>query len=337
MKRSYYLFNPGRLSRRDNTLKFQPIDEHGVEGEPRFIPIEGVDNLYCFGSLDSNSAMYNFLGQQQIAVHFFDYYEHYTGSFWPKEGLLAGKVHVLQSKCYLDKKRRQHVALALIEGASFNILKNLRYYENRGKGDAVTKAIAEVEGLRLLLDSAQTIPELMGLEGNIRHAYYGAWEHILEGWEMGNRVKRPPSNEVNALISFGNTMCYTLAMDAIYHTQLNPCISFLHEPGMRRFSLALDVAEVFKPFLVDRLIFSMLNKKQLQKKDFDQDMGGITLKKAGRQEFVKAWDEKLGETIKHRSLGRNVSYRRLVQLECYKIQKYILGMEDEYKPFKIYW
>jgi CRISP-associated protein Cas1 len=336
MKKSYYLFNPGRLSRRDNTLKFTPVDEHGVEGESRYIPVESVDNLYCFGSLDTNSAMYNFMGQQGIAVHFFDFYEHYTGSFWPKEGLLAGKVHVEQSRAYLSKEKRMHLACAFVDGSSFNLLKNLKYYNNRGKQE-VSDAIEHVESLRANLRDAKNVPELMGLEGNIRQQYYSAWEWILEGWEMGNRVKRPPSNEVNALISFGNTMCYTLAMDAIYHTQLNPCISFLHEPGARRFSLALDLAEVFKPFLVDRLIFRMLNKKELQKSDFDQDVRGCMLKKAGRQAWVKAWDEKLGETIQHRSLGRNVSYRRLVQLECYKIQKYILGMEESYKPFHIYW
>jgi CRISP-associated protein Cas1 len=336
MKKAYYLFNPGRLSRRDNTLKFVPVDEQGVEGEARYIPVEGVDNLYCFGSLDANSAMYNFLGQQGIAVHFFDFYEHYTGSFWPKEGLLAGKVHVEQARTYMHKDRRLHVAQALVEGSSFNILKNLRYYNNRGKAEMDT-VIDQVERLRERIGATKNVPELMGIEGNIRETYYGAWETIVEGWEMGNRVKRPPSNEVNALISFGNMMCYTLAMDAIYHTQLNPCISFLHEPGMRRFSLALDVAEVFKPFLVDRLIFRMLNKRELQKSDFDQEVRGCMLKKTGRQAWVRAWDEKLAETIQHRSLGRNVSYRRLVQLECYKLQKYIMGMEEAYKPFHIYW
>jgi CRISP-associated protein Cas1 len=336
MKKSYYLFNPGRLSRRDNTLKFQPVDEQGVEGEPRFIPIEGVDNLYCFGSLDTNSALYHFLGQQGIAVHFFDFYEHYTGSFWPKEGLLAGKVHVEQSKAYLSKEKRMHLARAFVDASSFNFLKNLKYYNNRGKDD-FTQLINQIEALRAELPNAKQVPELMGLEGNMRQLYYSAWESILVGWVMGNRVKRPPSNEVNALISFGNTMCYTLAMDAIYHTQLNPCISFLHEPGMRRFSLALDLAEIFKPFLVDRLIFKMLNKRELQKSDFDQDVRGCMLKKAGRQAWVRAWDEKLTETIMHRTLGRNVSYRRLVQLECYKIQKYILGIDEEYKPFHVYW
>lgn len=79
---------------------------------------------------------------------------------------------------------------------------------------------------------------------------------------MGQRTKLPPSNEVNAMISFVNSMCYTLCLDMIYHTQLNPTISFLHQPGERRYSLALDLAEIFKPVLADRLIFSLLNKNR---------------------------------------------------------------------------
>lgn len=92
MKKNYYLFNPGRMSRKNNTLKFTPVDENGTEGQPKYIPVEGVSELFCFGALDANSALYNFLGKMGITVHFFDYYEHYTGSFQPKEYLLAGKM-----------------------------------------------------------------------------------------------------------------------------------------------------------------------------------------------------------------------------------------------------
>ena len=96
MKKNYYLFNPGRLSRKDNTLKFVAVNDEGVEEQPKYLPIEGVKSLYCFGSLDSNSATYNFLGKNNVTVHFFDYYEHYTGSFFPKEYLLSGQVIVAQ-------------------------------------------------------------------------------------------------------------------------------------------------------------------------------------------------------------------------------------------------
>jgi CRISPR-associated protein Cas1 len=334
MKKSYYLFNPGRMSRKDNTLKFVPVGEDGNEGIAKYIPVESVDNLYTFGALDANSALYNFLGKEQISVHFFDYYEHYTGSFMPKEYLLSGKVLVAQTNAYTRIKKRIIIAQKFIEGAAFNMLKNLRYYNNRSKD--TTPQIEKIESLMLQIPASTEIDMLMGVEGNIRQTYYEAFDLIINDFEMGNRNKQPPSNEVNAMISFVNMMCYTLCLDMIYHTQLNPTISFLHQPGFRRFSLALDLAEVFKPLLADRLIFSLLNKKIIQKSDFDHQLNSCLLKDSGRKKVVKAWDEKLNETIKHRSLGRNVSYKHLVKLECYKLVKHILGME-EYKPFKAWW
>ncbi len=133
MKKSYYLFNPGRLSRKDNTLKFTPVDEDGVEGQPRYIPVEGVDDLYVFGSLDANSALYNFLGKHGVCVHYFDYHENYTGSFMARDGLLGGRMIIAQTESYSKKAKRIVIAQKIIEGASHNMLKNLRYYATRGK------------------------------------------------------------------------------------------------------------------------------------------------------------------------------------------------------------
>lgn len=106
MKKTYYLFNPGRLSRRENTLKFTPVDDQGIDQKPRFLPVEGVEDLYVFGSLDANSSLYNFLGKHGIGVHFFDYYENYTGSFMPKDGLLAGSVLLAQASSFKSKAKR---------------------------------------------------------------------------------------------------------------------------------------------------------------------------------------------------------------------------------------
>ncbi len=335
MKNTYYLFNPGRMSRKDNTLVFVPIDENGVEGKAKYLPIEGIENLYIFGSIDANSALFNFLGKSGISVHFFDYYEHYTGSFEPKDQLLAGKMQVEQTKAYLSPKRRLHIAQRLIEGASFNMLKNLRYYNNRGRDLEIH--ISNIEQYAHQINSSQDIPQLMGIEGNCRQVYYQAFEHIIEDFPMNGRSKQPPSNEVNALVSFGNMMCYTLALDTIYHTQLNPTISFLHEPGARRYSLALDLAEIFKPILIDRTIFKVFNQKILKANDFEQKLNGCFLKDTGRQAFIRCYEERLKETIQHRTLNKKVSYKHLVRLECYKLTKYILNIEPEYKPFKIWW
>jgi CRISPR-associated protein Cas1 len=176
----------------------------------------------------------------------------------------------------------------------------------------------------------------MGLEGNIRQEYYNAFDTILNDFKMGTRTKQPPLNEVNTLISFGNMMCYTLCLSQLYHTQLNPTISFLHEPGARRYSLALDLAEIFKPIMVDRTIFRVLNKKEVQPTDFMLEVNRCVLKESGKKAFIKAWEERLNETIRHRVLKKHVSYKHLVKLECYKLSKHILSME-EYKPFKIWW
>ncbi|MGF7214838.1 CRISPR-associated protein Cas1 [Spirosoma lacussanchae] len=335
MKQTKYLFNAGRMSRQDNTLKFTPVDEAGQEGQPRFLPVEQVSDLYVFGSLDANSALYNFLGKEGIAVHFFDYYEHYTGSFMPREYLLAGKMQVEQTRYYLSPKKRIAIARTFVEGAACNILRVLKYYNNRQKD--LEAAVTTVEQLLASVPTAPDVPTLMGIEGNIRQTYYSCFDAIVgETFCLDGRSKRPPQNELNALISFGNMLCYTACLSMIYHTQLNPTISFLHEPGARRYSLALDMAEIFKPILVDRLIFRMVNKRQLQASDFRAEVGGCVMKEAARKRFLEEFDAALKETIKHRALGRSVSYRHLIKLECYKLQKHLLGIE-EYKPFKAWW
>jgi CRISPR-associated protein Cas1 len=334
MKKTFYLFNPGRLSRKDNTLKFTPVDEDGREGQPKYIPVEGVSDLYCFGSLDANSALYNFLGKSGISVHFFDYYEHYTGSFQPKEYLLAGKMQIQQTQHYLNASKRLVLARKFVEGSAFNLTKNLKYYDNRSKD--LESQLIRIEGLTESIGSTTSVPELMGIEGNIRQTYYSGFDIILNDHAMEGRSKQPPLNEVNALVSFGNMLCYTQVLDQIYHTQLNPTISFLHEPGYRRYSLALDLAEIFKPILVDRTIFRVLNKKEIQSKDFDIQVNRVVLKESGKKKFLKAFEERLSETIKHRVLKKKVSYKHLIKLECYKLSKHLLEIET-YQPFKIWW
>lgn len=338
MKKTYYLFNPGVLERKDNTLKFTPItdEQEGVErcDQPRYLPIEDINEFYVFGSLRANSSLFNFLGQKDIAVHFFDYYENYTGSFMPRDSLLSGRMLLAQTTSYQNKKKRLCIAQKFVEGASYNMIKNLQYYNRRGKD--LEDIMSLMKEYIVRLPDTTCVEELMGMEGMIRQSYYDAFNLILGEFEMGTRTKQPPRNEVNALISFGNMICYTICLRAIHQTQLNPTISFLHTPGERRYSLALDVAEIFKPIIVDRVIFKVLNKKEIQSKHFDQKLNKCLLNQSGKKIYIKAIEDRLGETIKHRTLNRSVSYRHLVKLECYKLSKHLLDIE-EYKPFKMYW
>lgn len=334
MKKTYYLFNPGLLERKDNTLKFTAYTEDGNIAQTRYLPVEDIGEFYVFGSLNANSSLYNFLGQKDIAVHFFDYYENYTGSFMPREHLLSGRMLLAQASAFQSKNRRLEIARKFIEGASYNILKNLQYYNRRGK--ELDDFIGTIEELSTKIDAITSVDELMGVEGLIRHNYYTAFDLILNDFSMDGRSKQPPQNEINALVSFGNMMCYTMCLRAIHQTHLNPTISYLHTPGERRYSLCLDISEIFKPLIVDRTIFRVINKREIQEKHFDKKLNKCLLNTVGKKIFVKALEERLEETFKHRRLGRNVSFRHLIKLECYKLEKHILKIE-EYKPFKMYW
>lgn len=338
MKKTFYLFNPGQMERKDNTLKFTPyaIDEDGTEhvGQPRYLPVEDINEFYCFGSLKASSSLFNFLGQKDVCMHFFDYYENYTGSFMPRDYLLSGRMLLAQTLAYQSKKKRVAIAQKFIDGAAYNMVRNLMYYNRRGKD--MEYFINTINELAKKIPETEEVDELMGVEGLIRKTYYEAFDLILNDFVMGERSKQPPQNEVNALISFGNMMCYTQCLRAIHQTQLNPTISYLHTPGERRFSLCLDISEIFKPIIIDRVIFRVLNRKEIQEKHFDRKLNRCLLNETGKKVFVRAIEDKLEETFQHKSLGRKVSFRYLIKLECYKLAKHLLGME-EYKPFKMYW
>lgn len=182
-----------------------------------------------------------------------------------------------------------------------------------------------------------SISELMGLEGRVRNIYYSSFNQFLpEDFYMEKREKRPPTNPINALISFGNSLIYSTVLTEIYHTQLDPSISFLHEPSEKRFSLSLDISEIFKPLVVDSVIFKLLNNRQITLEHFDEDLNYCYLNQEGRKIFINELRNKLETTVRHRQLNRNVSYKGYIRLECYKLIKHFIG-DQVYSPLKAWW
>ncbi|EFS24407.2 putative CRISPR-associated endonuclease Cas1, HMARI/TNEAP subtype, partial [Fusobacterium necrophorum D12] len=143
-------------------------------------------------------------------------------------------------------------------------------------------------------------------------------------------------NMINSLISFVNTLFYTKVLGEIYKTQLNSTVSYLHQPSTKRFSLSLDISEIFKPLIVDRLIFSLLNKKQITEKSFIKDFEYLRLKEDASKLIVQELEERLKQVIQHKDLNRKVSYQYLIRLECYKLIKHLLG-EKKYLSFQMWW
>lgn len=330
MGQSFYVYNGGDLKRKDNTLRFTSYD-----GEKKDIPVERIDEIYVMSEMTFNTAFINYISQYGIPMHFFNYYNFYTGSYYPKEQLLAGQLLVKQVEHYTDYSKRMIIARKFIEAAADNIYRNLRYYNGRGKD--VSIYMSEIDFLRKKLPETQSIEKLMGIEGNIRKQYYSAWNIIVDqNINFEKRVMHPPDNMINSLISFVNSLIYSKVLCEIYHTQLNPTISYLHEPGVRRYSLCLDIAEVFKPLIGDRLIFSLLNRNQITEESFTKELNFLHLKKDSSRLIVQELESRLKKTIMHKELGRQVSYQYLIRLEAYRMIKHLIG-EKEYEGFKIWW
>ncbi len=331
MKGTIFVFSNGELKRKQNTIYFE-----GEGGIKKFIPIENTNEIHIFGEISVNKDILEFLSQNEIILHFYNYYGYYVGSFYPREHYNSGYLILKQAEFYLDNNRRLGLARKFVFGAVSNIEKVLNYYKARGV--FLDDIIEKIQSLKYLLNSQNQIESLMAIEGNIREVYYNSFDRIVddENFSMDDRSKRPPKNRMNAMISFGNSLLYTTILSEIYKTHLDPRIGYLHSTNFRRFTLNLDVAEVFKPIIVDRVIFYLLNKQMIKPTDFDQRLGGLYLKETGRKIFVEKFEERLNTTIKHRKIGKNVSYRRLIRLELYKIEKHLIN-EEEYEPFISEW
>lgn len=320
--RTFYIFSSGKLGRKENTLCLVTS-----EGK-RFIPVTQVEQIYLFGETTLNTKLINFLSQNGILLHFFNYYGFYTGTFYPRETNISGTVIVKQVEHYLDSSERLYLAKEFISSAIHNIHRILEKREHEKEISLLKKYEEEVK-------EAKSINEVMLIEAKARRVYYSTFEKITN-WEFGERTFRPPENPLNALISFGNSMLYTVVLKEIYHTQLNPAISFLHEPFERRFSLALDISEIFKPIIVDKLIFRLINEKILKPSDFLKEVNFAYLTENGRKAFIYHFDKLLESTIYHRKLRRKVKYKTLIRLELYKLIKHLLG-EKKYKGLKVWW
>ncbi|TCS77233.1 type I-B CRISPR-associated endonuclease Cas1b [Pectinatus cerevisiiphilus] len=330
MGQSYYIFSSGQIKRKDNTLQLC-MDN----GQNRDIPIERVRDIYVFSEMTFNTKLINFLSQNGVIIHFFNYYEFYAGSFYPRERQVSGSLLIKQVEHYTDPQKRLLLAKAFVIGAYENIYRNLRYYNGRGKD--ILETMNEINSLYSHIKYCKNVQELMGIEGNIHKCYYAAWQKIIDvDINFERREKRPPNNMINTLISFVNSIIYTKVLTELYKTQINPTISYLHEPSTKRFSLSLDIAEIFKPLIADRLIFSLLNKKIVTEKDFDKEVEYIRMKDTVAKKIMMAVDSYLKKTIKHKSLNRDVSYQHLMRLEVYKLIKHLTGIQ-EYKAFKIWW
>lgn len=323
-KETKYLISMGELRRKDNTLIFR--NEKGNI----HIPVHTIRELYCLNEISMNSKLFHFLSSAGIPIHFFNYYQQYAGSFYPKEQLISGRLSVQQASAYMTK--REIVAKAIVLGIADNIHTTLYHYYSHGKRDLKPYLDWLKQDVPVLLEKELEITQILFVEGEIWRRFYQSFQYFLpQEFLMNKRVKRPPDNPMNALVSFGNSILYTKTITQIYHTHLDQTISFLHESGEQRFSLSLDLCEVFKPIIVFKTIFENVNNHKLQVgKHFERKYNYCLLNENGRNIFLRSLQERLDQVFYHPRLKRKVSYETAIRYDAYKLIKFIL--ED--KPFR---
>jgi len=323
-----YISSMGELSRKDNSLTFRNADKliH--------IPIENVKEIYLLNEVSINTKLLDFLSRNGVLVHFFNYYGGYSGTFYPKERYLSGRLLIKQVEAF--NINRIQIAKSIVNGIGENIHESLYHYYKHGVKEVKTTLDWIKSNFKDILTNTNGIKEVLQIEGEVWQRFYGEFKNILpEDFVMNKRVKRPPDNPVNAMISFGNSLLYARTISVIYQTHLDQRISFLHEPSEGRFSLSLDISEVFKIAIVFKCIFELVNNRKISvDKHFEKNLNYCLLNDEGRKIFIEAFEKRMESTVKHEKLKRNVSYNTLIKLDCYKLIKTVLEGKD-FRPFSL--
>jgi CRISPR-associated protein Cas1 len=280
-----------------------------------------------------NSKFLDFASRAGIVLHFFNYHGNYSGTFYPKVKYISGNLTIKQALAF--EKGRLKIARAIVGAIAMNIYEVLYHYYRHDKKE-LKPFLDYLKKVGVWLEKADNINKILFIEGNIWAGFYDSFKYFLpEDFLMNKRVKRPPDNPINALISFGNTLLYTKTISAIYQTHLEQSISFLHSPSDARFSLSLDLSEAFKPIIVFRTIFELVNRKRLKvEKHFEKKLNYALLNEEGKKIFIQAFENRINEKFKHSKLKRMVSYNTAIKLDGYKLIKYLIEGR-EFIPFNL--
>lgn len=316
-----YVLHGTTIRRAENTI-LVTLDT----GKKVRLPVESVKHLVIPTACQLNSDLLNFLGQSQVRVSFLDYYGNHQASLESTHSYGSGAVHLAQARVILTPQKRIGMAKTIMDAATFNLMQNLKYYQYRGR--SMTPAITGMQVHRHQLMKSETIEQMMGCEGLVRQSYYSAWEMIDPALKIVRRSRRPPADRVNALMSYGNGLIYSACQQAITQSHLDPTLSFIHAPTQARSSLALDIAEIFKPVIVDRLIFRLTNRGILSSGHFDEQEGICLLSRTGRDELVQQFRGEMDST----PVNGLVGYRAVILREVYRLEAHLLEIE-EYQPF----
>lgn len=328
VNKEYHITRNGILNKKDYALLFEN------EEEKHHIPVEATEQLNIYNEITITSSVINTLSKENVRLAFYDKYGDVLGYFIPEKCSKDNKTSLMQYKEYTNVKLRLRTAKSMEVAAIHNIRANVRYYIKKGIDlllleNELTVAIKHI-------NECKTIDDLLLEEARCRQLYYQSYNKILHNndFTFEKRTKRPPMDAINALISFGNTLLYNRVQQIIWKTSLNSGIGIFHAANKRHYSLNLDFADLFKPIIVDRIIFSIINRKQISKDDFvNLPNGGVYLSGEAKKLFINEFNDRM--SCKLVVKNKKLTYQQLVEQEIYSYYKYIVD-GDKYKPYKYY-
>lgn len=313
-----------------------------VDGSEKFrIPIHNIESIVCFGYMGASPALMGFCAEKGVGLSFLTPY----GKFLAR---VSGGVHgnvLLRKKQYQisdTEKDCVSTAINIITGKLVNsrvvIERGLRDHTDQVDVSALEKASEYIKESILTLQDSKTLDSVRGIEGDCAKAYFSVFNELIlqqkNEFIMSGRNKRPPTDNVNALLSFLYTLLAHDTQSALETVGLDPCVGFLHRDRPGRASLALDIMEEFRAFMVDRLALSLINRKQIAAKGFTiKESGGVIMDNDTRKEVLIAWQKRKQEEITHPFLNEKINIGLLPYVQSLLLARYLRGDLEAYPPF----
>jgi CRISPR-associated protein Cas1 len=313
-----------------------------VEKEVRLrLPVHTIGGIVCFGNVACSPFLMGFCAENGVGISFLSEHGRFLAGV---QGPVSGNV-LLRREQYRradDQKASADVARAVLTGKVANsrtvLQRALRDHGNKLAADRVGFAVKRLSNYLEMLNQDQPLDALRGCEGDAAHLYFNVFDCLIvaqkEAFTFEERNRRPPLDNVNALLSFIYTLLVHDIRSALETVGLDPAVGFLHRDRPGRPSLALDMMEEFRPFLADRLTLSLINLRQVQGKGFKKtDSGAVTMTDETRKTVLVAYQERKQEEILHPFIDEKVTIGLLFHTQALLMARYLRGDLDGYPPF----
>lgn len=353
-----YLTEPYSVVRKDGDtllVKLPANAETGAEKRNVRVPLMKVEQVVVMGDSTVTTPALLALLEQNAEVCFCDYWGRFRGRLAPEVSKNVF-VRTAQFRCHETYTQRVAVAARFVRGKLHN-QRTLLQRSNRANSDGEVKAqleeyvsqiaymIGEVERLKIEEDgppdprrpqAGSALGALHGLEGAGAAAFFQGFRLLLkQSMGFDGRNRRPPTDPVNALLSFGYVLLMNHVLSAAQIAGFDPYVGYLHSEGYGKPALALDLMEEMRTPIVDSVVLTVINKQIIRTTHFEETMGVYRLTAAGRKLFLQQFEQRLNTEIQHPVFGYKVTYRRCLELQARLLAKALTGEVPDYRPFQI--